>query len=152
MSSGARATIPVASSRCVLRQIRVACAARRAPARLERGDVGVVERGQALEHDRADAVLQMKDLAGAAELRPDPLHCQHLARRQDDGLLIVGIEMGLDRIADDDDGAILQTRGGRPVDFVDVRHLNAGLRPGPGLALRTQLPQFADQLAAERVA
>ena len=44
-----------------------------APARLQRGDVGVVERGDALEYDCAHAFLQMVDLAGAAEFRADPL-------------------------------------------------------------------------------
>ena len=123
-----------------------------APALLKRGDVGVVERRNALEHDGAYAFLQMEDLAGAAEFCADPLPRQHLARRHDDSLLMVGIEMGLDRIADDDDGAILQARGGRPVDLVDVGHLDAGLRLRPRLPLRMELPQFVDELAAERIA
>ncbi len=58
-----------------------------------------------------------------------PLPRQHLARRDDDCLLMVGIKMGLDRIADDDDGAVPQARGGRAVDLVDVRHRDARLTP-----------------------
>ena len=46
--------------------------ARAAPARLQRRDVGIVERSHALEHHRAHALLQMEDLAGAAELAPIP--------------------------------------------------------------------------------
>src|ERR1700688_1628798 len=80
--------------------------ARGSPPRLQRGDVRVVQRRQALEHDRADALLQMEDFAGAPEFGADPLPREHLARRDDDCLLIVGIEMSLDRIADDDDDAV----------------------------------------------
>ena len=42
--------------------------------------------------------------------------------------------MGLDRIADDDDGAILQARSRRPVDRIDVGHRDAELRARSGLA------------------
>ena len=93
----------------------------------------------------------MKDFAGAAELCADPLPRQHLARRDDDRLLIIGIEVGLDRIADDDDGAILQARSRRPVDRIDVGHRGAELGPAQ-TPLRAELPQFADELAAERIA
>src|SRR5215467_12568483 len=84
--------------------------ARGSPAGLQRDDVRVVERRQALEHDRAHTILQMEDFTGVAELRADPLAPQHLARRHNDRLLMVGIEVSLDRIADDDDGAILEIR------------------------------------------
>ena len=83
-------------------------------------------------------------------LAPDPLPRQHLARGHDDRLLVVGIEVGLDGIAEDDDGAILESRSRRPVDRIDVRHRHAELaRRAP---LRAELPQFADELAAERIA
>ena len=123
-----------------------------APAHLKRGDVGVLERSQALEHDRAHAFPQMEDLAGAAEICADPLPRQHLAGRHDHRLLMVGIKMGLDRIADDDDGAILEARSRRAVNLVDVGHLDASLRLRPRLPLRMELPQFIDELAAERIA
>ena len=87
----------------------------------------------------------------AAELQADPLPSQHFARRHDHRLLIVGVEVGLDRIADDEKSAILQGRCRRPVDRVDIGHRNAELAPARP-PLRTELPQFADQLTAERIA
>ena len=89
-----------------------------------------VERRQALEHNRAHALLEMEDFAGAAEFRADPLPRQHLARRNDDGLLIVGIEVGLNRIADDDDGAILQPAPGGP-STVSTSGIFTSSLPGP---------------------
>ena len=102
-----------------------------------------------LEHDRSHALLQTEDFAGAAELRADPLPRQHLTGRNDDRLLIVRIDVGLNRIADDHDGAILQVRGRRPFHRIDVGHRDAALARTP---LRAELPQFVDELSAECVA
>jgi hypothetical protein len=60
--------------------------------------------------------------------------------------------VGLDRIADDDNGAVLQACRGWSIDRIDVWHLDIRLRPEARLPLRMQLPQFANQLTAERVA
>jgi hypothetical protein len=53
--------------------LEVERSAGRAPAREHRGDVRVVQRRRALEHDCADALLQVEGFAGGVELRPDPL-------------------------------------------------------------------------------
>ena len=143
-----RIAVASVSSRSSLR-----CAARAARQRASSAAMSASSSGATRSNTTAlDALLQMEDLAGAAELRPDPLPRQHLARRQHDRLLIVGIEVRLDRIAHDQKRAILQGGRRRPIDLVDVRHLDLGLRPRGRLPLRTQLPQLADQLAAERVA
>ena len=85
----------------------------------------------------------------------DPLAGEHLARGDDDCLLVVGVEVRLHRVADQHDRASLELGVGRAFDRVDVRHRHARPLARVGVKGRAdgiELPQLLDQLAAERVA